>query len=99
VAHTWYHRAEYAYPIPTLSRDGIVNSLLPDLMRSGILSRGRFGAWLYEVGNMDHSFMQGFEAAAHVLFGAPELTVWHPHLANTFHPVRGWDHLSWRIPS
>ncbi len=43
----------------------------------GIWSRGRFGAWLYEIGNMDHSCMQGVEWVDHVLSGAPE-TVWIP---------------------
>ena len=91
VFHSWMHRAEYAYPTPTLERDKIVNSLLPKLYETGILSRGRFGAWRYEVGNMDHSFMQGFEAAGHILHGAPELTVWDPALVNIPHPVLGWN--------
>ena len=42
-----------------------------------IYSRGRFGAWLYEIGNMDHSFMQGVEFVDHALCGEKE-TVWYP---------------------
>lgn len=95
VSHTWHRRVEYAYPTPTLTRDQRINQLLPDLMKSNIFSRGRFGAWLYEVGNMDHSFMQGFEAAAHVFLGTPEFTVWNPGVVNQPHPVLGWDRFGW----
>ena len=97
VSHTWLHRVEYGYPTPTRERDQVLYDLLPDMERCGIVSRGRFGAWRYEVANQDHSFMQGFEAAAHILFGAPELTVWHPGLVNTPHPALGWDR--WQVPS
>lgn len=89
VLHTWHQRIEYAYPTPALGRDAILERLQPALYEAGILSRGRFGAWRYEVGNMDHSFMQGAEAAAHLLRGIPELTVWHPDVANAPHPVLG----------
>jgi protoporphyrinogen oxidase len=91
VSHTWMHRVEHGYPLPTPGRDHALNSLLSQLYEKGILSRGRFGAWRYEVGNMDHSFMQGVEAAAHLLLGSPELTVWDPGFVNTRHPVIGWD--------
>ena len=33
--------------------------------------------WLYEIGNMDHSAMQGVEFVNHVLLDEPE-TVWIP---------------------
>ncbi|MCL5125085.1 MAG: FAD-dependent oxidoreductase [Deltaproteobacteria bacterium] len=97
VIHTWDFRAEYGYPTPYKGRDEILAKLLLPLERVGILSRGRFGAWLYEVGNMDHSFMQGFEAACRALFGSPEFTVWNPHVVNRPHPVLGWDRLNWRL--
>jgi len=43
------------------------------LMQQGIYSRGRFGAWRYEIGNMDHSVLMGVEAANHVVSGEKEL--------------------------
>ena len=46
-----------------------------ELSDAGVLSRGRFGAWKYEVSNQDHSFMQGVEAVAHLLNGDREATV------------------------
>ncbi|HEX6032057.1 MAG TPA: FAD-dependent oxidoreductase [Tepidiformaceae bacterium] len=67
----------YSYPVPTLERDPALAVLQPELMSRGIYSRGRFGAWLYEIGNMDHSFMQGVEFVDHALTGAEE-TVWYP---------------------
>lgn len=91
VGHIWVQHVDYAYPTPTPDRDEIINFLLCELSAKNIFSRGRFGAWRYEVGNMDHSFMQGYEAAAHLLHGSPELTVWEPYLVNTPHPVFGWD--------
>ena len=46
----------------------------PALRDSGIFSRGRFGAWKYEVSNQDHSVMQGVEAVDHLLSGKQERT-------------------------
>jgi protoporphyrinogen oxidase len=68
-----YHQViPYSYPIPTLNRDRALAVLQPALMKQGIYSRGRFGAWRYEIGNMDHSVMMGVEAVNHVLAGEPE---------------------------
>jgi protoporphyrinogen oxidase len=68
-----YHRfVNYAYPIPTLDRDRALGILQPYLMRNAIYSRGRFGTWRYEIGNMDHSVMMGVEVIDHVLAGKPE---------------------------
>ena len=47
---------------------------MPKLEENGVLSRGRFGGWKYEIGNMDHCFMQGMEAAAKIVAGTSEKT-------------------------
>ena len=75
IVSRYIEESDYAYPIPTLERDAALNVLQPFLMQRDIFSRGRFGAWKYEIGNMDHSVMQGVEAVNHVLNGEPE-TVW-----------------------
>jgi hypothetical protein len=49
--------------------------VLPALAAKGILSRGRFGAWRYEVSNQDHSCLQGVEAVDHLLMQTVEQTV------------------------
>ncbi len=72
----------YSYPVPTRERDGLRRKLLDELTGYDIYSRGRFGAWLYEVGNMDHCARQGAEWADHVLTGAEEITVNDPRRVN-----------------
>jgi protoporphyrinogen oxidase len=68
-----YHRfVPYSYPIPTLERDGALNVIQPALLNQKIYSRGRFGAWRYEIGNMDHSVLMGVEAVDHALSGETE---------------------------
>jgi UDP-galactopyranose mutase len=52
---------DYTYPTPSLERDGALAVLHPWLESRDVYSRGRFGAWRYEVGNMDHSVAQGVE--------------------------------------
>ncbi len=66
----------YSYPIPTLGRDAALGILQAALMNQGVYSRGRFGAWRYEIGNMDHSVMMGVEAVNHIVQGQPE-SVFH----------------------
>jgi UDP-galactopyranose mutase len=74
VVSTWQARLDYAYPIPCLSRDGALAVIQPALEALDIYSRGRFGGFKYEVGNMDHSVMQGAEWADRVVMGTPEAT-------------------------
>jgi protoporphyrinogen oxidase len=86
ISHTWYRFIERAYPTPTRGRNRLLFPLLTVLEESGVYSRGRFGAWRYEVGNMDHSFMQGVEFVNHMLGAGEELTLWYPQIVNTEHP-------------
>jgi hypothetical protein len=65
---------EYFYPVPTLSRDRALAEIQPFLLAHGIYSRGRFGAWKYEISNMDHTVMQGVEVVSSLLLGEPERT-------------------------
>ena len=60
---------DYTYPIPSLERDGALSVIHPFLESRDISSRGRFGAWRYEVGNMDHSVAQGVEWVNRVKLG------------------------------
>ncbi len=64
----------YSYPVPTLGRDDALAIIQPWLMERDIYSRGRFGAWRYEIGNTDHSVMMGVELADLLLCGKPEVT-------------------------
>jgi protoporphyrinogen oxidase len=65
----------YSYPVPTLGRDRALAIIQTYLESKSIYSRGRFGAWRYEVGNMDHSFMQGVEVVDRLLRGTDEPTL------------------------
>jgi protoporphyrinogen oxidase len=60
---------DYTYPIPCLERDKSLATVHPWLESQKIYSRGRFGAWRYEVGNMDHSVAQGVEWVNRILCG------------------------------
>jgi protoporphyrinogen oxidase len=82
IASLWQKRLEYAYPTPFLHRDELLKPIEEKLRNWNIYSRGRFGAWKYEVSNQDHSFMQGVEAVDHILFGAEEITYNHPTIVN-----------------
>lgn len=75
IVSTYVIDIPYSYPVPTLKRDAALQVIQPYLESLGIYSRGRFGAWKYEVGNMDHSFMQGVEVIERVLENRQERTV------------------------
>ena len=88
VVSVWHKRIEHGYPTPFLGRDEALDSILPELERCRVYSRGRFGGWQYEVSNQDHSFAQGVEVVDRWLSGAPELTLHHPEVVNARRPAR-----------
>jgi protoporphyrinogen oxidase len=71
----WHRRLEYGYPVPTLTRNAILRDVFCTLEAQQIYSRGRFGAWMYEVSNQDHSFMQGVELVDRLLDAGREETL------------------------
>lgn len=86
INHTWYKRMDKGYPTPGIQRNSALFPALKQFEENSIYSRGRFGGWRYEVGNMDHSFMQGVEAAGKAHYQGEELTLWYPDLVNSPHP-------------
>lgn len=60
----------YAYPVPTRGRDLALAVIQPWLEARDIYSRGRFGAWRYELGNMDHATKMGIDVARALVGGA-----------------------------
>lgn len=83
IVSTYHRKFDHGYPTPSLEREGVLKELLPKLQAKDIYSRGRFGSWRYEVGNQDHSFMLGVEAADHIVNGAVELTLNYPDFVNS----------------
>ena len=83
IVSTYHRRFDHGYPTPSLEREGVLEVLIPKLQEKGIYSRGRFGSWKYEVGNQDHSFMLGVEAADNIVNGAAELTLNYPDFVNS----------------
>ncbi len=77
VVARWLCSPKQSYPVPSVGRDAALGTIQPWLRSQNIYSRGRFGGWLYEIGNMDHSAMQGVEFVNMVLQGEPE-TTWIP---------------------
>jgi protoporphyrinogen oxidase len=88
VVSRWHMIAPHGYPTPFLGRDAVVMPMLDALAGHGIYSRGRFGAWKYEVSNQDHSFMQGLELVNHLAFGSEEVTLHRPDRVNAMKSTR-----------
>jgi len=74
ILSVWSKGMSYAYPLPFLGRDALLSEAHAFLETHGIYSRGRFGGWRYEIGNSDHSFMQGVEVVNRILAGTREET-------------------------
>jgi protoporphyrinogen oxidase len=72
VESTYLIHAGHAYPIPSVERDTALGIIQPYLESREIYSRGRFGSWKYEIGNQDHSLMQGVELVDRWLDGSEE---------------------------
>jgi UDP-galactopyranose mutase len=70
IVDTYVIERDYTYPTPSLERDQALRTIHPWLHDRDVYSRGRFGAWRYEVGNMDHSVAQGVEWVNRVVQGA-----------------------------
>jgi len=82
ITSLYTNRVEYGYPTPTLRREQNLKPVYAFLENINIYTRGRFGLWKYEVGNMDHSLMQGVECIDRIFFNKKELTAWHPEVVN-----------------
>jgi protoporphyrinogen oxidase len=78
IVSCWHHRVAHGYPTPWLGRDAHLTAVEAALRPANVWSRGRFGAWKYEVANQDHSFMQGVEAVDSILDGTAEVTLTQP---------------------
>lgn len=64
---------EHTYPVPARDRDAALAVIQPYLEACDVYSRGRFGSWKYEIGNMDHAVQMGVECVERLLFDRPEL--------------------------
>ena len=82
IVSRWARYLPYAFPVPTRDRDELRPVLLEKLAGHDVYSRGRFGSWMYEVGNMDHCMMQGIEWVKHLLTGSEEVTINDPLRVN-----------------
>src|SRR5262245_59456648 len=69
VHHTWHNRLELGYPVPSLNRDRGLDGIQDLLRARDVYSRGRFGAWKYEVSNQDHSFAQAWRRGGRCMAG------------------------------
>jgi len=69
LVEVWEKTGEYAYCVPFKGRDEVIGRVLPELEKRDIYSAGRFGLWKYEIGNTDHSVLQGQALAERILPG------------------------------
>lgn len=83
IVSKWHKRLEKGYPTPFIGRNDLLAKVQPVLLANDIYSRGRFGGWKYEVGNQDHSMMQGVEAIEAILGVGKEITYFDPNTVNT----------------
>jgi len=67
VVETFFYLAPFTYPIPTLAREKTLSALTVFFSKYGISSRGRFGGWRYEEGNMDHAWQAGVDWATSII--------------------------------
>jgi predicted ABC-type sugar transport system permease subunit len=58
--------------VPTLERDASLEVIQPWLEGYDMYSRGRFGSWRYEIGNMDHAVKMGIDVARRLVRGDRE---------------------------
>lgn len=72
LASTHVEVIPYAYPVPILDRDEVLNTVVPWLEAQRIHPRGRFGTWRYEIGNMDHAVKMGIDIARRLIRGEAE---------------------------
>lgn len=72
IASVHVEEVPYAYPVPTRGRDAALAVVQPWLDERRIHSRGRFGTWRYEIGNMDHAVKMGIDVARRIVTGVPE---------------------------
>src|SRR5688572_438169 len=88
IVTSFHRRLDHGYPTPWLGRDAVLDPIEKTLRAAAVLSRGRFGAWKYEVSNQDHSFMQGMEVVDHIVSGSEEITLHRPDVVNARKPAR-----------
>ena len=87
VSEIWHKKLVRGYPTPSLTRDAALGVLRPALEAQDVYSRGRFGMWMYEASNQDHTFMQGSECVDRLLGrvdeeAGPEPTINRPQWIN-----------------